>query len=235
MTNKMTPQQVVDIVAAAHAKGEWPDLSCLDLSGLSLTHLNMCGADFTGSNLAGADLRFSNMSGSQFVRADLRRARMSGSALRDANFYGADLGGATLRYVDLRGAYLYRADLRNADLRHANLYGVDLYDADLRYAQLTGLLIDGLPSGHLIFIPTHEGWHLTIGCWEGTTEELREMIAKDEGWPEARGKEISMRRPMLEAMADACEAYAAAHPDALTEARAAADRWKENIESAEAV
>ena len=226
--NKMTSQQVVDIVAAAHAKGEWPDLACLDLSGLDLRYMNLTGADFTGSNLAGADLRFSNMSGAQFVRASLRRARLSVTNLRDANFYGADLEGATLRYADLSSAYMYRTDLRRTDLRHANLYDVDLYDADIRYAQLTGLLIDGLPSGHLIFIPTYEGWSLTIGCWEGTTDELREMIAKDEGWPEARGKEISLRRPMLEAMADACDSYAAANPEAVEEVKTAVNRWQEN-------
>lgn len=228
MTDKMTSQKVADTVAAARAKHKWPDLSCLDLSGLDLRYLNLTDADFTGSNIAGADLRFSDLSGAQFIRANLRRARLSVTNLRDANLHGADLGGATLRYTDLSSAYLYRTELRNTDLRYANLCGVDLYDADLRYAQLIGLLIDGLPSGHLTFIPTPEGWHLTIGCWEGTTDELREMIAKDEGWPEARGKEISLRRPMLEAVADACEAYANANPDAVAEVKAAADRWKEN-------
>lgn len=228
MMKKMTSQQVVDIVAAASDKREWPDLSCLDLSGLDLRYMNLTGADFTGSNIAGADLRYSDLSGSQFVRANLRRARLSVTNLRDASFHGADLGGATLRHADLSSAHMYRTDLRNTDLRHANLYDVDLYDADLRHAQLTGLILDGLPSGHLIFIPTPDGWYLTVGCWEGTTDDLREMIAKDNGWPEARGKEISLRRPLLEAMADACEAYANANPDAVAEVKAAADRWKEN-------
>ena len=228
MTDKMTRQQVEEAVAAARAKGEWPDLSCLDLSGLDLRYMNLSGADFTGSSLASADLRYSDLSGAQFIRANLRRARLSVTNLRDANFHGADLGGATLRYTDLSSAYMYRTDLRNTDLRHANLYDVDLYDADLRHAQLTGLLIDGLPSGHLIFIPTPDGWYLTVGCWEGTTDELREMISKDNGWPEARGKEISLRRPMLEAMASACDSYAAANPDAVADVKRAADRWKEN-------
>lgn len=228
MTDKMTRHQVEEAVAIACGKREWPDLSCLDLSGLDLRYMNLTGADFTGSNLAGADLRFSNLSGAQFIRANLSRARLTGSDLRYANFHGADLGGATLRYVDLRSAYLYRADLRRSDLRYANLYDADLYDADLRYADLIGLITDGLPSGHLIFIPTPEGWHLTIGCWDGTTDDLREMIAKDEGWPEAEGKEISLRRPMLEAMISACEAYANANPDAVAEVKTAANRWKEN-------
>ena len=227
MNDKMTREQVEEAVSIARAKGELPDLSCLDLSGLDLRYMNLSGADFTGSSLASADLRYSDLSGAQFIRANLRRARLSVTNLRDANFHGADLGGATLRYTDLSSAYMYRTDLRNTDLRHANLYDVDLYDADLRHAQLTGLLIDGLPSGHLIFIPTPDGWYLTVGCWEGTTDELREMISKDNGWPEARGKEISLRRPMLEAMASACDSYAAANPDAVADVKRAADRWKE--------
>lgn len=224
---KMTSQQVEGIIAAACARCEWPDLSGLDLSGLSLTYLNLSGADFTGSDLRGSDLRYSNLSGATLTRANLDRARLSGSDLRDAIFCEANLRAATLRYADLSSAYVYRTNLRYTDLRHANLSGVDLYDADIRYAQLTGLLIDGLPSGHLIFIPTPEGWSLTIGCWEGTPDELREMIAKDEGWPEARGREVALRRPMLEAMADACDSYAAANPDAVAEVKTAAERWKE--------
>jgi hypothetical protein len=84
-----------------------------------------------------------------------------------------------------------------------------------------------MPSGNLTFIPTPEGWHLTIGCWEGTTAELRAMIAKDDGWPAAKGEKITARRPMLEAAATMCDAYAAANPDALAEVKTAAERWKE--------
>ena len=81
-------------------------------------------------------------------------------------------------------------------------------------------------SGDLAFLPTPGGWHLTIGCWKGTTDTLREMIAGND-WPEAEGEQIIVRRPMLEAMAYVCDAYAAANPDALAEVKATAARWKE--------
>ena len=54
------------------------------------------------------------------------------------------------------------------------------------------------------------------------------MIAKDDDWPEAEGEEIAVRRPMLTAAADICEAYANANPYALEEVKYAAARWKEN-------
>jgi hypothetical protein len=53
------------------------------------------------------------------------------------------------------------------------------------------------------------------------------MIAKDDGWPEAEGEKITARRPILEAAATMCDAYAAANPDALAEVKTAAERWKE--------
>ena len=39
------------------------------------------------------------------------------------------------------------------------------------------------PSSHL-----HDHWHLRIGCWTGTTDDLRTPIAGDD-WPEAEGAE----------------------------------------------
>lgn len=238
MTDKMTRQRVEEAVAIARSKGEYPCFRGADLSGLYLSHMDLHDVDFRG-----ADLR-----GTEFRGADLSDADMTGARMSQATFPDADLRRATLDYADLYRAYFYRADMRDADFRGANLRGADLYradmrgadlfsanlrDADLFYtvlidANLIGLITDGLPSGHLIFIPTPEGWHLTIGCWDGTTDELREMISKDYDWPGAEGEQITERRPMLEAAADMCDAYANAHPDAVAEVKSAADRWKEN-------
>ena len=228
MTDKMTRQRVEKIIAAAHAKGKWPDLRDSDLSGLDLTDLDLSSAD-----LAGADLRHSNLN-----RANLRDAYLSGVDLSSACLVGADLQDADLtfakarhadmRYTDLRGADLYDTDMRSANLHGANLRSVELRYSNTTATNLTGLFLGGLPSGRLVFIPTTEGWYLTIGCWSGTIEELREMIAKDEGWPEAEGEEVTERRPMLEAAADMCEAYAASKPHALVDVKYAAERWKKN-------
>lgn len=238
MTDKMTRQQVEEAVAIARAKGERPYFCGADLSGLHLSRLDLHGVDFRG-----ADLR-----GTKFREADLSDADMTGARMSQAIFPDADLRRATLNYADLYrtclfradlreadfiGANLFRADLYRADLRSANLRDADLRDADLSYTVLTGanfvgLVLDGLPSGRLVFIPTPEGWHLTIGCWDGTTDELRAMIAKDEGWPSAEGEEITVRRPMLEAAADMCDSYTAANPHAVADMKSAADRWKEN-------
>lgn len=118
-------------------------------------------------------------------------------------------------------------DLRYADLRGANLYGADLYDADLRGARWGGLEINHLPSGTLHLIPTHQGWHIQLGCWYGTPEQLRDLIAQDDGWPEAEGDEITRRRPYIHAALTLCDLHMQDHEDIIP---TLAEKWtdKEN-------
>lgn len=238
MTDKMTRQQVEEAVAIARAKGERPYFCGADLSGLYLSHMDLHGVDFRyadlrDTKLRSADLADSNLTGAKMSLADLSDADLRRATFNYADLYRTCLFRADLREADFIGANLFRADLYRADLRSADLHGANLRDADLSYTVLTGanfvgLVLDGLPSGRLVFIPTPEGWHLTIGCWDGTTDELRERIAKDEGWPSAEGEEITVRRPMLEAAADMCDSYAASHPHAVADMKSAADRWKES-------
>ncbi len=135
-----------------------------------------------------------------------------------ANLYGADLRGA-----DLRGANLSGANLRGADLRGANLSGADLSGADLSGAYWQGLRIDGLPSGQVTLASTPVGWSLTVGCWKGNTVAgLRDIIDGKATPPEARGDEITRRRPGWIAVADLCDAHIAAHPGVI---EALAEKW----------
>lgn len=99
------------------------------------------------------------------------------------------------------GHVLYRSEKNT--IREA------LAEAAARYADLRSADLAPLP----------EGWRLTIGCWFGTVAELRELIAGDD-WPEATAEQITVRRPMLAALADMCDAWTAANPWALDEVRA---------------
>lgn len=212
MTEKMTRQQVVEsiaeTIAAAREKGRRADLRDVDLSYANLANMDLSEVNLHGANVSGANLLGANLRG-----AHLAEANLSYTNLHGANLLGANLKGANLRYTTLL---------------NANLDGAHLVGANLAGAELTGLKVEGMPSGSLLFLPTRVGWYLTIGCWEGTTDDLRELIAEDDGWPGARGAEVAARRPILAAAADMCEAYAAARPDALAKVKAVADRWKEN-------
>lgn len=110
--------------------------------------------------------------------------------------------GADLTYADLRDA-----DLRDADLTRANLRGADLTNANGR-----PLRIQGLDSGNLVLSYANDSWQIQIGCWKGTIQELRELIAKNNGWPGATKEEIPIRRPILAAVATLCEAHIRAYP-----------------------
>ena len=156
--------------------------------------------------------------------ADLRDANLTGADLQDANLRGADLRWANLTGANLTGANLTGADLRDANLCWANLTEINLRGADLRWAARAAriLHLEGLPSGETIFMPTPTGWYLTVGCWEGELEDFKTLIASDEGWPEARGAEVTRRRPSLQAVAALCEAHVGLHPTVIDEL---AEKW----------
>ena len=142
-------------------------------------------------------------------------ARVKGEMpdLQGANLSGVDLSGVDLSGVDLQDANLRYANLRNTNLRYANLSGTSLHGAYL----WGGLQITDLPSGQLTLIPTSDGWHLHVGCWDGTPDQLRALIAQDKGWPEAEGEEISRRRPYLEAALALCEVHMKDHQNVIEE------------------
>ena len=126
-----------------------------------------------------------------------------------------DLRYADLRDADLRDADLRDADLRDADLSGANLRGADLSGANLRRALWSGLQITGLPSGQIVLTPTPDGWELRAGCWVGTIDGLRTLIAQDDNWPEAEGDEITRRRPGLQAAIALIDAHIALRPNVI--------------------
>ncbi|WP_415539977.1 pentapeptide repeat-containing protein, partial [Corynebacterium falsenii] len=145
---------------------------------------------------------------------------LSDADLRGANLHGANLSDASLHDADLRGASLSDADLSDANLRGANLHGANLSDA-----RWGGLEINRLPSGTLQLTPTPGGWRITLGCWYGTPDQLRDLIAQDDGWPEAEGDEITRRRPYIEAALTLCDLHMRDHAETIT---MLAEKWADH-------
>ena len=91
----------------------------------------------------------------------------------------------------------------------------------------------GLLSGDAILMPRPDGWELRVGCWTGTPDLLEDLIAGDDGWPEAEGDECARRRPGLQSLIGLCRIWITDHPDAIqTEARRLADFEKAQAEKA---
>ena len=226
----MNRRDVERIVAEARKRGNRPDLRGADLRGADLRHANLQCADLRGANLQGADLRGADLRYADLRGADLRGADLRGANLRHANLQCANLRGANLRYADLRYADLRGADLQCADLRDANLQCADLQCADLRGANLRGanaeapcLSMQGLPSGYATLYPTRDGWLLVVGCWgPRSVDDLETLIASDDGWPEATGDEVAVRRPGLALLIGLCRDHIARHEGVV---EALAERW----------
>lgn len=164
----------------------------------NLRHANLRHADLAGMDLLGADLRF----------ADLRFSDLWGANLREAN----------LRYADLRVA-----DLRHTALWDADLRGAILHKANLPSASGGILQINNIQSGPFTAIPTPDGWHITIGCWSGTPEDLRALCdSPDEEWPQARGEERLKREPLIRAALALLDAHVAYHDGVIENLR---EKW----------
>ena len=154
------------------------------------------GAYLGGANLGGAYLRDAylggaNLGGAYLGGANLRDANLGGAYLRDAN-----LGGAYLRDAYLGGAYLRDAYLRDAYLGGANLGGANLGGANLGGAYLGGAYLgdDGKIlsvasiqfTGHgacgrtLIAVQAEKTTRIFCGCFNGTPDELRAWIGRNE-------------------------------------------------------
>ena len=195
MPENLSKTDLINQLVGARERGERPVAPGADLTGADLTDADMTGADLHWADLCGANLR---------------NANLRGADLRDADLTGANLGGADLTDADMTGANLTWANLRGANLTWA--------------ASAARILrIQGIPSGETTFMPTPTGWYLTVDCWEGKIEDFKNLIASDEGWPEARGVEVTRRRPSLQAVAALCEAHMRLHPKIIEEL---AEKWQ---------
>lgn len=214
---------LIKSLRSTHARGEQPkslrgrDLRGVDLSGADLRNVDLSDADLQDADLRGAFLQNADLHG-----ADLRYANLRDAYLRYTNLWRTDLRCADLRYANLRSAGLQSADLRDADLTGADLRGAHLNDAGLRGALGGVFEVTGLHPYQAVMVPTVNGWRLRIGCWEGTAEDLRDLIAQDDDWPEARGAQVTARRPLLNVLADMCDVHAANRKDDLD---AVMKRW----------
>ncbi|MBW4519558.1 MAG: pentapeptide repeat-containing protein [Scytolyngbya sp. HA4215-MV1] len=124
------------------------DFAHVDLSGASLSGVNLRDVDLTGANLTGANLSWAFLNRANLTGACLRRADLRSASLNSINLNQAILSGADLSKVDLRLAQLQEADLNwavlpEADLSGANLQGAKLDQINLERAKLNGTQLIG--------------------------------------------------------------------------------------------
>lgn len=188
-----------------------------DLTGATLDNVNATGlrairSDFSSSRIEDSNFQSSTLPESVFARAYVRNTRfvfanLSNTNLEASSFIRCNLGSVRLHMATMIGAELTGSDLymaRTSGTMFTSDHGVGIY------AQA------GLPSGPVYMFPTSEGWELHVGCWYGSVEELEDLIAGDDGWPEAEGEECYRRRPGLQALVASLRAHQELHLEELS-------------------
>jgi uncharacterized protein YjbI with pentapeptide repeats len=149
------------------------DFSYADLSGMTLSDINLekgrfdnanfQNAKFTNVNLRNAELNKANFSGARLSNADLRDAYLNETNLTNTylikaklqeaelskaifdrtNLKDADLTNANLNYAELKDAYFYNVNL-GTQLKGLHLKRVDLSKARLENTDFTGAMLDSV-------------------------------------------------------------------------------------------
>ncbi len=116
-----------------------PDLSQVNLDGISLQRVNLLGVKLTQASMLNSDLTEANclscdLSGSRLGLANLRKGALNGASLANCNLSRADLSEASLRNANLIGATLRGTNLAGADLTEAFFGSTAIGDIDLATA-----------------------------------------------------------------------------------------------------
>jgi uncharacterized protein YjbI with pentapeptide repeats len=125
------------------AKGEYTNLSGVDLSGVNLSGADLRWVDLSNANLHGADLSGANLSSACLRDADLSQANLEGANLCCAILQKTNFTQAILSSANLTEVGLWKVKLRKANLMKANLTKTSFMETDLTEADLTeAILID---------------------------------------------------------------------------------------------
>lgn len=118
----------------------------LDLSGITISDLNLIEANLAGANLRGTTIEDSCLEEAVMCCVDLRcanlknlsinNANLGSSDLRYAHFEGSYFMGAELDDCDARGAYFNKTLLKGASLMWSWFSSCDFSGADLEFVRL---------------------------------------------------------------------------------------------------
>lgn len=133
-----------------------------------------------------------------------------------ANLSFEDLSDLDLSDLDLSNFSFAYADLSGANLTGANLTGTDFSNARLSGVRWDGIVLEGLYRYRCLLIPTVDEWRTRFDYWEGTVDELQDLIDGYD-WPGSEAEEVAYHLPLLQAWVDMCRVYIASHPHVIPE------------------
>ena len=144
-----------------------PDLSEIDLSGKTLTNLNLKNTLFISANLEDIKISNCNLDFTNFEGSNLQNAVFQNVMARNAGFLFADLKKSKIENSDMSRAYMPKVDLSEAEVtnskfnavmmvhadgekliikdsewKNSNLTGISLTYADMQRVQMQGVVLN---------------------------------------------------------------------------------------------
>ncbi|AEK74809.1 hypothetical protein RHHCN13_04130 [Rickettsia conorii subsp. heilongjiangensis] len=144
-----------------------PDLSAINLSGKTLTNLNLKNTLFASANLENIKISNCNLDFTNFEGANLQNAVFQNVTARNAGFLFADLKKSKIENSDMSRAYMPKVDLsevevtnskfnavmmvnadaekliiKDSEWKNSNLTGISLAYADMQRVQMQGVVLN---------------------------------------------------------------------------------------------
>lgn len=107
-----------------------PDLSEINLSGRTLTNLNLKNTLFVAANLENVNISNCNLDFANFEGANLQNAVFQNVNARNAEFLFADLKNSKIENSDMSRAYMPKVDLSEAEVTNSKFNAVMMVNAD---------------------------------------------------------------------------------------------------------
>ncbi|CEO17796.1 Serine/threonine-protein kinase B [Rickettsia monacensis] len=107
-----------------------PDLSEIDLSGKTLTNLNLKNTLFASANLENIKISNCNLDFTNFEGANLQNAVFQNVTARNTGFLFADLKNSKIENSDMSRAYMPKVDLSEAEVTNSKFNAVMMVNAD---------------------------------------------------------------------------------------------------------
>jgi|GEM_PF-3837496 len=107
-----------------------PDLSEIDLSGKSLTNLDLRNTLFASANLENIKISNCNLDFTNFEGANLKNTEFQNVTARNSGFLFANLKGSKIENSDMSRAYMPKVDLSEAEVANSKFNAVMMVNAD---------------------------------------------------------------------------------------------------------
>ena len=118
-------------------EGECADFSGMELHGLEMRNMNLCGANFSGAVLRECDMGHGSFDDCDFTGAALHAVQAGSASFEQSNFTGARFEGCNFWAADFECADFTRAVFEDTNLHNATLDGCTFYGARFEHTDLS--------------------------------------------------------------------------------------------------